>query len=221
MSELLFTNHSKNPVFTCSHCLRYYSHTWNFVHGPMGSDPRFPKSKTVIDSDPYGEENLLGVIQASCNSCDEVSFWLKSKHGSETQVYPTNFANFPQPNKDMPEYIKNIYKEAGSVMHLSLGASAALSRLTLEKLLIHLGNDKDSLFESIRELEKNRDISSTLKQKLYVIRKIGNTGAHSGSISFEEEPEAPRHLLNIINDIVDELITKPKTLEDLKKFIQD
>ncbi|MFZ3578314.1 DUF4145 domain-containing protein [Virgibacillus sp. DJP39] len=217
MSKLFNGNTSKNPVFICPHCLEYYSHTWYFVHGPFGTDPG--TTITEKDPDPFGFDNLSGIIQSNCNKCDKITYWLKSMQGDELQVYPMNFENISPPHKDMPEHIKKTYKEAGSVMHLSLRSSAALARLTLENLLAHLGYAKGKLYDRIKDLEDSHDISSVLKQKLHLVRKVGNTGAHTGSISFEEHPEIPKHLLTIINDIVDELITKPKTLEELKKFI--
>lgn len=221
MSKPYFNNTNTQPVFNCSHCFEYQSHTWGFIYGPIDPPPRILTSKEISKERHPFNERLSGVIKSTCNHCDNDTFWLRSRTSEELQIYPSKVIDYPQPHVDMPENVQDIYLESGLVMHLSLGASAALARLALEKLLDHLEYNENTLFDKIKGLEKRQDISSTLKQKLHIVRKIGNTGAHVGTISFEEKPDIPKHLMTIINDIVDELITKPKTLEELKSFIGD
>ncbi|HDR8152829.1 TPA: DUF4145 domain-containing protein [Bacillus cereus] len=232
MSKYSFQNPLKHPTFVCPHCSEIASHRWNYVYGPYWrqghsnqtdieyADPEYtfgPEKPT----NPFEEGWLQGIIQAACSKCDSPTYWLKSMEGDELQVYPMNFSNYPRPHEDMPEHIRNTYIEAGSVLHLSLGASAALSRLTLENLLAHIGYDQGTLFNRIEKICANQDISSILRKKLDIVRLIGNKGTHVGSISFTEKPDTPILLLTIINDIVDDLITKPKSLASLEALVKD
>ncbi len=219
MPNYLFESHDKHPTFTCPHCFQISSHRWQFAYGPLGTTPSFKSSNPEKPKHPFND-NLLGIIKTMCSKCDGPSYWLRSKNGEELQVYPSNSTNYPQPHEDMPEHIRNTYIEAGSVLHLSLGASAALSRLTLENLLAHIGYDQGTLFNRIEKICANQDISSILRKKLDIVRLIGNKGTHVGSISFTEKPDTPILLLTIINDIVDDLITKPKSLASLEALIK-
>jgi len=168
LTKQLFISNDKNPVFTCAHCFEYYSHTWIYAHGPFGEDIRSAHVPIPKGSHPF-DDRLLGIIKSTCNECNKATFWMKSKKMDEPelQVYPSNFVNYPQPHKDMPDHIKKTYIEAGSVLSLSLGSSAALSRLAFENLLIHLGYQQKTLNDKIQALVaeggiKNRKMLSQI-----------------------------------------------------------
>lgn len=213
MSNYLFENHDKHPTFTCPHCFNLNSHRWDFVYGPLGGVPSII-DKSERPKHPFNNK-LRGIIIARCNKCDVATYWLKSHDGDELQIYPSNPSNYPQPHVDMPEDIKKTFKEAGSVMHLSLGSSAALARLTLENLLIYLGYKDGNLNTKIGNVIKNGEIGKRTEKALDVIRVYGNSGAHSGIIDLEEQPWVPDTLLKLINLVVDDLITAPKEIDNM------
>ncbi|PEJ99319.1 DUF4145 domain-containing protein [Bacillus wiedmannii] len=226
MSKYLFQNALKHPTFVCPHCFDISSHRWEYVYGPywrQGQSNQIDPEYTGVEytfgpekpTNPFEKGWLQGIIQATCSKCDSTTYWLKSMECDELQVYPMNCANYPQPHKDMPEHIRKTFKEAGSVMHLSLGSSAALSRLTLEKLLVHLEYKNGSLNDKIGQVIKDGEISKRTEKALDVIRVYGNSGAHSGIINLEEQPWVPSTLLKLINLVVDDLITAPKEIDDM------
>ncbi|WP_103652639.1 DUF4145 domain-containing protein [Bacillus thuringiensis] len=225
MSNYLFEDEKKHPTLTCPHCFRLSSQGWSYLWLPH----RIGQSQQ-IDSDsinsnetvnqkkivnPFNYPRLKGIIITTCNKCDSNTYWLKSLDGDELQVHPFNFSDYPQPHVDMPDHIRKTFKEAGSVMHLSLGSSAALARLTLENLLIHLGYEDGNLNAKIGNVIKNGDIGKRTEKALDVIRVYGNSGAHSGIIDLEEKPWVPSTLLKLINLVVDDLITAPKEIDDM------
>lgn len=227
MSNYLFENQSKHPTFICPHCFKLTSQRWYYKIGPYS---RAGVSKQIYLEDtsevelvvepvkeriPFDENNLAGIILSTCSKCDATTYWLKSMDGDELQLYPQNFSNYPQPHEDMPKHISKTFKEAGSVMNLSLGSSAALARLTLENLLIHLGYEGRSLNDRIGKVKKDGEISKKTEKALDIIRVYGNSGAHSGIIDLEEEPWVPATLLKLINLVVDDLIAAPKEIDNM------
>lgn len=225
MSNYLFKSRDKHPTITCPHCFKISSQNWHFEIGPFHRENnRVPfytnvnPAKLVENEEPkrpFDEDNLAGIILSTCSKCDATTYWLKSMDGDELQLYPHNFSNYPQPHEDMPKGIRKTFKEAGSVMHLSLGSSAALARLTLENLLIHLGYEDGTLNVKIGNVIKDGEISKKTEKALDVIRVYGNSGAHSGIINLEEQPWVPSTLLKLINSVVDDLITAPKEIDDM------
>ncbi|PEF99668.1 DUF4145 domain-containing protein [Bacillus toyonensis] len=211
MSNYLFKSYAIHPTFTCPHCFKISSHRWEFVYGPFGNTPSFRDAKP---KHPFNDR-LSGIIKAMCSKCNVSTYWLKSQNNEELQVYPSNSSNYPQPHEDMPEHIKKTFIEAGSVMHLSLGSSAALSRLTLENLLKHLGYEKGSLNDKIGKVIADEKVNSHVAKMLDIIRAYGNSGAHSGIINLDENPEIPNFLLELINLVVEHMITLPNKVDTM------
>ncbi|MCU4843750.1 DUF4145 domain-containing protein [Bacillus cereus] len=214
MSNYLFESPDKHPTFTCPHCFQISSHRWQFVYGPLGTTPNFRSTTPEKPKHPFNDD-LSGIIKTTCSKCDVPTYWLKSKNGEALQVYPSNSSNYPQPHVDMPDHIKKTFIEAGSVMHLSLGSSAALSRLTLENLLKHLGYEKGSLNDKIGKVITDGKVNSNVAKMLDIIRTFGNSGAHSGIINLDESPEIPKFLLELINLVVEHMITLPNKVDTM------
>lgn len=225
MSNYLFESRDKHPTITCPHCFKMSSQSWHYEIGPYHTEKSMSVVYTNVDPEtivepeepkrPFDEDNLAGIILSTCSKCDATTYWLKSMDNDELQLYPQNFSNYPQPHADMPESIRKTFKEAGSVMHLSLGSSAALARLTLENLLVHIGYEKGTLNEKIAQAIADGDISKKTQQALDVIRVYGNSGAHSGIINLDEQPWVPSTLLELINLVVDEMIATPNKIETM------
>ena len=81
-----------------------------------------------------------------CSHCSEFSVWY-----DENLIYPkSSFA--PMPSEDMPEDVKEDFLEARNIVMDSPRAAAALLRLALQKLMIHLGEKGKNLNEDIANL---------------------------------------------------------------------
>ena len=142
---------------------------------------------------------------AKCQSCSETSIWI-----NETMIYPKSLP-VPGPNEDMDDEIKKFYLEAATIFHHSPRASAALLRLCLEKLCHQLG-EEGTLNECIAALVQ-KGINEKMQKALDYCRVMGNNALHPGQIDLEDDSNKVLMLFDLVNDIADEMLTKPKELE--------
>lgn len=143
---------------------------------------------------------------------DEYEEWEEILSEPETNIlYPaTNLASIPQPSHDMPEEVANDYNEARAIFGNSPRSSAALLRLALQKLCKFLGEPGANLNADIGTLVEKRGLSREIQQALDIIRVIGNNAVHPGEIDLHEEKETVLKLFEIINFIVNQMITQPQ-----------
>ncbi|WP_166871520.1 DUF4145 domain-containing protein [Salinibacterium sp. ZJ450] len=117
----------------------------------------------------------------------------------------------------MPAAARELYTEAADVLAISKRAATARASATLERLLRELDPDagKVSLADRIDPVLGR--VSTPLDEMLAVIRHVGNKSLH-----VEDEPddvtmlvldpneeEIVELIFESINDLVDELITRP------------
>ncbi len=129
------------------------------------------------------------------------------------ELYPI-ISEAPDPSLDMPKDIIEDYKEASAVLPYSPRASAALLRLVLQKLCIHLGQPGKNLNDDIRALVK-AGLSPKVQQALDAVRVIGNNAVHPGEINLNDKPEIALTLFKLINLIVEEMITRPREIKEI------
>lgn len=79
-----------------------------------------------------------------CSSCSVISFWNEQY---QLQVH-LRAANVVMPHMDLPEGCQADFMEARNAVSDSLLAAAALLRLCIQKLLIHLGGKDESIDDS-------------------------------------------------------------------------
>ncbi|OHR71173.1 hypothetical protein HMPREF3291_00190 [Bacillus sp. HMSC76G11] len=152
-----------------------------------------------------------------CLHCKESSIW----HGPN-MIYPSEITVEP-PNLDMPGDIQAIYNEARSIANLSAKSAAALLRLALEKLLVHVGAKKGNIDAMIQDLIEKGIItaSGSVRKALDSLRLLGNAGVHSTGINLDEDPQAAFALFKILNFVVDKLITEEKDVEAIYAFVPE
>lgn len=128
-------------------------------------------------------------------------------------MYPKK-TTLPPPNVDLSEEIKALYLEASSILIESPKGSTAILRLALQKLLKQVGKSGKNINNDIGELVEE-GMSPKIQQALDLLRVIGNNAVHPGQINLDDNAEAAQKLFGVLNFIAEELITKPKELEDL------
>ncbi|WP_155962203.1 DUF4145 domain-containing protein [Streptococcus ruminantium] len=215
-----FAGNSK--AFQCPNCSGFASHLWKY-------EP--------ITIHQKHSETLRFTITAQCQACEQFSIWLTNElpvtnkghrelqgyaeylsldttNSSVSLIFPDNSLNVPAPNSDMPSDIKEIFIEAGQILDKSPRASAALSRLAIEKLVGHLEIEGKDLNSKIGKLV-SKGMPIEIQQMLDSVRVIGNNAVHPGQIDITDNKELALSLLYFINLIIDNRITQPKKISEI------
>lgn len=154
-----------------------------------------------------------------CDHCKENSLWelVSIRSGRAILEYGNMIAparcSAPFAHQELPEDCKIDYAEAREISGLSPRGAAALLRLCLEKLCIHLGGKGKKIDDDIAALVK-KGLPLQIQQALDYVRVTGNNAVHPGEISLEDSPEHVTVMFEMINLIVEELIHRPKVIAD-------
>ncbi|MEO1079215.1 MAG: DUF4145 domain-containing protein [Pseudomonadota bacterium] len=119
-----------------------------------------------------------------------------------------------QPHIDMPADVVADYTEAALIFSRSPRGSAALLRLAMQKLCVHLGGSGANLNADIGELVQN-GLPVIIQQSLDVVRVIGNNAVHPGEIDIRDNSESAGALFKLMNLIVDNQIAEPERIQKL------
>lgn len=187
----------RSSSFSCPHCGALAHQNWSTAYLlPENADD-------FVEAKHYS--------MAECFSCENYSLWYGQK-----LVYPlTNSATLaPLPNPDLPDEVKVDYEEARTIASLSPRGAAALLRLAIQRLCRHLGERGKNLNDDIAALvQKGLDVR--VQQALDVVRVIGNDAVHPGHMNLNDDPERAHVLFFLVNEIANEMISKPKRLQEL------
>ncbi|MBW2006014.1 MAG: DUF4145 domain-containing protein [Deltaproteobacteria bacterium] len=186
----------KSDEFHCPHCGVYAHQEWKALYYGTNTSPF------------YTEGRMLNFDLAICFRCHNYSIWFNYK-----MIFPAT-SSAPLPHPDLPEDIRPIYEEARDILARSPKGAAALLRLALQKLCIHLGGKGKDLNEDIGELVK-KGLSVEIQKALDIVRVVGNNAVHPGVIDLDDTPEIANRLFQLINIIVERMITQPKQIEEL------
>lgn len=151
---------------------------------------------------------LTNAATAKCSYCSQASIWINGQ-----MVYPLT-GNVEEANSDLPLDILKDYNEAKDIVNISPRGSAALLRLALQKLCVHLNEKGKNINDDIANLVK-RGLPTQLQQALDSVRVIGNHAVHPGVIDLEDKPETAFALFSFVNIICDYFITQPKKISEV------
>jgi hypothetical protein len=182
-------------AFTCPHCQVYTTMKWDDL--------------SVSGHPPGVRGGGSPISRSTCYHCQEACFWY-----DETMLYPAT-VNVPMPSPDLPDDLKPDYLEARQIVNASPRGAAALLRLVLQKLLIHLGEPGENINRDIGELARKEKISARTKKMLDSIRIVGNESVHPGEINLNEEPGMANALFYLINLIVLDAFSLDKYVDSL------
>ena len=164
--------------------------------------------KLVRSTDPIGLLN--NVFFSKCVSCGKLAIW-----SGDRLIYPPSALEI-QPHPEMPDDVRADFDEARQLFFLSPRGAAALLRLSIQKLCVFLGERGKNLDTDIANLVA-KGLHTKVQQALDIVRVIGNEAVHPGQIDLRDEPEAAEAMFGCVNEIVDEMLAKPKALEALYK----
>jgi len=187
-------------AFVCSTCSVYAHQLWaDLLYWEKGTDNPLEM--------PHWES-------ARCAHCGHFSLWFRMR-----QIYPAT-GSAPVANPDMPDDIRNDYDEARSIASASPLGAAALLRLCIQKLCRELGQPGKDLNRDIGALV-SAGLDERVQKGLDVVRVVGNNAVHPGELDIRDRPEVVSLLFTLVNEIVDELISRPKRLEALTGLLPE
>ena len=234
----------KETAFDCPHCGAYTTQYWYDLFSecrdkkdplPFIPDNRF--KDIILKNSDINEENKKKVLRlcdkmdsgliflengpskycnkivnnlfiSKCYNCDKISVWVH-----DNLVFPPKKLEIP-PNQDLPEDIIRDFEEARAIVGLSPRGAAALLRLCIQKLCIHLGEKGKSIEDDIKSLV-SKGLNPLIQKSLDIVRVIGNEAVHPGLINLTDDRDLANQLFILINSIADQMISHPKTVESL------
>lgn len=114
----------KTDAFHCPHCGVYSHQIWYTV------TTEYKIRRSGLE---HGFNRIEELKLCFCQNCEKYSLWVNEK-----MLYPVS-SIAPLSTEDMPENVKEEFLEARNVVNASPRSAAALLRLALQKLMVHLG----------------------------------------------------------------------------------
>jgi len=156
----------------------------------------------------YATYSVANLHLSKCFACENVSVWVFDK-----PVYPVA-SDGPTPNADLPDGARLDYQEATRLLNLSPRAAAALLRLTIQKLCIHLGEKGKDLNGDIASLVK-KGLSPLVQKSLDTVRVVGNEAVHPGTLDLKDDRATATTLCKLVNIIAEQMISNPKHVNEI------
>ena len=151
---------------------------------------------------------VLNLHISRCYACGKLSVWVHSR------LVDPSARPAVQPNADLPYHIAADFNEAASIVNASPRAAAALLRLCVQKLCIHLGGMGNRIDDDVAALVKN-GLLPRVQQSLDIVRVIGSEAVYPGTIDARDDLTTAQLLFSLVNTIADQMISQPKAVDQL------
>ena len=208
-------------AFNCPYCGAYSSQNWITANWLRGRGPKGPGIDYIAIS--------------VCYRCEKCAIWLEDptsyeivpgyepQHAAEiwenrvpkeatrgTLVHP-DVSIAPMPHDDMPDDVRQAYDEARTIVSRSPRGAAALLRLCVQLLMLHLGEKGRNINDDIASLVK-KGLPVAVQQSLDSLRVIGNNAVHPGQIDLNDNTGIALGLFKLLNFIIEKQISEPKQI---------
>ncbi|KQC13370.1 MAG: hypothetical protein APR63_08845 [Desulfuromonas sp. SDB] len=183
-------------AFNCPNCHVYCRQHWYYLAAAERKDGY---------GSQFRDERFM---VSNCERCGFPTIWLGDK-----MIYPVTAGAEP-PNPDLPPEIKADYEEARSILSQSPRGSAALLRLSIQKLCAHLGQPGKNINDDIKALVAS-GLPAKVQEALDSVRVIGNEAVHPGTIDLNDDRNTANMLFKLVNFIATKLITEPKEIDQI------
>lgn len=154
----------------------------------------------------------MNVSASKCFSCGSLSIWR-----ADELIYPLNHVAI-EPNEGMPADVKADFLEANEIVDKSPRGAAALLRLCIQKLMVHLSEKGKNINDDIASLVQ-KGLDSRIQKALDVVRVVGNSAVHPGQIDFNDDKTIATKLFGLVNVIVESQITQRRHIEEMYQDI--
>ncbi len=200
--------HAKGQ-FHCPHCNVFAKQFWAHIEVKHIYGGAFSPSVSSFH-ESLGKEWTI----SKCEHCEEKIVWF-----DKNIIFPKKIS-VSLPSEDLNEEIQKDYLEAANIFNDSPRASAALLRLSLQKLCKQLGEKGENINEDIKNLVE-KGLNSQIQKSLDILRITGNNAVHPGEINIEEDPEKVLKLFELLNFIAEKMITEPKEISSFYDSLPD
>ena len=163
---------------------------------------------------PFHTGEVHGIWFSQCFYCKEFAVWI-----GRNLAWPQQ-RGAPLPNSDLPDDVRSDYEEASSILNLSPRGAAALLRLGIQKLCIHLGGKGKNINDDISFLVKN-GLRVKIQKALDAIRVIGNNAVHPGQLDLRDDHATARSLFDLVNIIASAMISEPKRVSEIYESLPE
>jgi len=161
-----------------------------------------------------------------CSRCDTGSLWrvtsarntMNGRLDDEAEMVFPDSGSSPLPEPDMPSDVLADYMEASQVFARSPRAAAALLRLALQKLCVHLGQEGKNINTDIRSLAESNVLPPAVIKVSDTVRLTGNNAVHPGEMSPEDIDHIASKMFGLLNFVVRKGISEPAEIEALYKM---
>lgn len=162
-------------------------------------------------------------VRLTCYHCEQDSIWDFINPEKEPKVLWPRGLYHVKPNEDMPEDIKVDFEEARQIANDSPRAAAALLRLCLQKLLVHIGGPGKTIDKDIATLVKDGVLPAHLQRACDTLRVFGNNAVHPDKIGLDlnDNREIVKALFQLVNMLVQEKISNMKEINELYDLIPE
>jgi hypothetical protein len=193
-------------AFHCPHCLVYAQQAWWHL----------------LHSSGHGGYVASNIYKGKCLNCRELTYWWTAdiNHGTTAEphyalmVIPEGSTGAPLPHPDFPEEPKADFQEARAIVDRSPRGATALLRLAVQKLCQALGEPGKNLNTDIAALVR-QGLLPGVQQALDSLRVIGNNAVHPGQLDLRDDVDTATALFDLLNYIVEQMITRPKELQGI------
>jgi hypothetical protein len=156
----------------------------------------------------YAGSEVLNLHLSKCYHCKKVAVWV-----SDRLVFPPTKSGV-MPNLDLPDDVILDFEEAREIVDASPRGAAALLRLCIEKLCIHLGEKGKKIDDAIASLVQ-KGLNPLVQKALDIVRVIGNEAVHPGVLDLRDDRDTAFELFGLVNSIADQMISHLKAVETL------
>ncbi len=189
----------REEAYTCIYCSTLTTMAWS-----------------QLIADPHGAHYRTNVWMCQCTHCRNESLWLAASRSTDIKVGTLCHPNqlpVPPAHECLPDDCATDFEEAREICSLSPRGAAALLRLCLQKLLVHLGGKGEHIDTDIKALVA-LGLDVHVQQALDVIRVTGNNAVHPLEMNLEDDEDSVLVLFEMINFIVEERISRPQKTQD-------
>lgn len=174
----------------CPHCGAYVKQEWHDV----------AKGHRIEGEVGYYEGFIPDLSLSICSGCGKQALW----HAEEL-IYPVKGYS-PSPVEIMPAGPKAYFLEARNIFNSSPRAAAALLRLSLQQLLVHMGERGKNLDRDVRHLTK-RGLPPIVQEALVIVRFIGDDAVRPGEISLKDNASVAATMFDLVNMITEVMLS--------------